>query len=58
MLYGKEDIPERWLNKLKKREYLTDLGNRYQKLLDDNKKIVFDDNSVEEFEQNNYDNKL
>lgn len=29
IIYGKNNIPERWLNKLKKRDYLEELSNQF-----------------------------
>ena len=29
VIYGKNNIPERWLNKLKKRDYLEELSNQF-----------------------------
>ena len=29
IIYGKNNIPERWLNKLKKKDYLEELSNQF-----------------------------
>ena len=37
MLYGKDDIPERWLDKLRKKDYLESLALKFEKTLQENK---------------------
>ena len=37
MLYGKEDIPQRWLDKLRKKDYLEELGAKFEQTIEDNK---------------------
>ena len=37
MLYGKEDIPQRWLDKLRKKEYLEKLGIKFEQVVESNK---------------------
>lgn len=37
-MYGQDQIPERWLNHIKKKEYLMALGYRFSKTLDRSKR--------------------
>ena len=37
MLYGKEDIPQRWLDKLRKKDFLEALARKFEKALQENK---------------------